>query len=421
MPHGMTQTPAALSLFCETRPSMSRSSMSRSKTGPLTPIVRMRLSVVLASLLLCGAAAFAQSDNDAAKPKIGPGTVVVHSKFGGQIFGFDIDQNSNEGILSEAIQTGTTLTAAVETFSQTTGKILKVVAETQTQDDFITMGVVGTSVGLFEHQHVQGGFVVDDTFNTVNPLSGNKVTGSWTPPLTGDHIIMPGGVSRSQGQPTVAVFAYDNSGNFIPWVYSSNVAANTFGPVVHIPDALNFASVPPPIAYDSATNQAILGGGDGCFGCRPVFGLVDLAAGTFSEFTGNAGFGFINGIAVDPTDGIFCTTSEDDASVEFYNLASEEGFFVALPGSGESQIFSGADVEYDPIHKYFLVAQPVSSSSSSGSTIYVYNIGGEVLETINGFNFQTGSIIGMHIALHPSTRSGYVDSANVTEIQSFTY
>jgi hypothetical protein len=247
------------------------------------------------------------------------------------------------------------------------------------------------------------------------------VTGSWTPPLTGDHIIMPGGVSRSQGQPTVAVFAYDNSGNFIPWVYSSNVAANTFGPVVHIPDALNFASVPPPIAYDSATNQAILGGGDGCFGCRPVFGLVDLAAGTFSEFTGNAGFGFINGIAVDPTDGIFCTTSEDDASVEFYNLASEEGFFVALPGSGESQIFSGADVEYDPIHKYFLVAQPVSSSSSSGSTIYVYNIGGEVLETINGFNFQTGSIIGMHIALHPSTRSGYVDSANVTEIQSFTY
>jgi hypothetical protein len=44
---------------------------------------------------------------------------------------------------------------------------------------------------------------------------------------------MPGGVSRSQGVPNVAVFAYDNSDNFIPYVFSSNVANNTFGPVVH--------------------------------------------------------------------------------------------------------------------------------------------------------------------------------------------
>ncbi len=33
---------------------------------------------------------------------IGPGTTIVHSKFGGQIFGFDIDQNGTEGVLSEA-------------------------------------------------------------------------------------------------------------------------------------------------------------------------------------------------------------------------------------------------------------------------------------------------------------------------------
>lgn len=417
MPYGTTQIPAALPAFCR-----AQHSISRSKTGPISLIRPMQLLLALGSMLLCGAVAFAQADDDATKPKTGPGTVVVHSKFGGQIYGFDIDQNGSEGILSEAIQTGNTLTAAVETFSQTTGKILKVVAETQTQDDFITLGVVGTSVGLFEHQHVQNGRVATDTFNTVNPLSGNKVSGSWTPPLTGDHIIMPAGVSRSQGEPNVAVFAYDNSGDFIPWVYSSNVAANTFGPVVHIPDALNFASVPPPIAYDSTSNQAILGGGDGCFGCRPVFGLVDLGGtGSFSEFTGNVGFGFINGIAVDGADGIFVTTSEDDANVEFYNLKSEEGFAVVLPGSESLQQFSGTDVEYDPIHKFFLVAQPVSSSSDSGSTIYVYNIDGVLQETLNGLNFQTFSIIPVHIALHPSTRSGFVDSENVTEIQSFTY
>src|SRR4029077_12513913 len=73
------------------------------------------------------------------------GAVIVHSRFGGQIFGFDIDQNGAEGVLSEAqtLSDGNVL-AAVETFDQATGKILKVIVKTQTQDDFITLGVVGT-------------------------------------------------------------------------------------------------------------------------------------------------------------------------------------------------------------------------------------------------------------------------------------
>lgn len=395
-----------------------------------SPLSRVVPHCLLSALLLCSTLAFPQTSGIPAneiltKPATGPGKIIVHSKFGGQIYGFDIDQNGTEGLLSEAIaQSNGNFTAAVETFSQTTGKILSVVSETQDQDDFITLGVVSTSIGLFEHQHVQNGRVSSNTFSTINPLSGNKVTGSWTPPIGTEHLIMPTGVSRSQGQPTVAVFAYDNSGDFIPWVFSSNVGANTFGPIVDISDSLNFGSVMPALAYDSVTNQAILGGGDGCFGCRPVFGLVDLAAGTFTEFTGNAGFGFVNGIAVDPTDGIFCTTSEDDASVEFYNLKSEEGFAVVLPNSDSQQQFSGADVEYDPIHKWFLVAQPVSSSSASGSSIYVYNIHGVLQETLNGFSFSnTFNVVAMHIALHPSTRSGYVDGPDqtVTEIQSFTY
>ena len=385
----------------------------------------MKHAIIL-FLFLCGAAAFAQSNEDDLQPKpaTGPGKVIVHSKFGGQIFGFDIDQNGTEGILSEAkVQNNGTVLAAVETFSQSNGKILRVVSETQTEDDFITLGVVGTSVGLVEHEHVQGIRVVSRTFNTLNPLSSNKNTGVWTPSIGTQHLIMPAGVSRSQGVPNVAVFAYDNSGNFIPWVFSSNVAANTFGPVVDITDSNNFGSVPPPIGYDSTTNQAVLGGGPGCFGCLPVIGLVDLTAGTFSEFTG-IGFGFINGLAVDSADGIFCTTTEDDANVEFYSLATETGFTVVLPGSGSQQIFSGADVEFDPINKLFLVAQPVSSSSSSGSTIYVYNPSGELQETLNGFSFSNVSnVVPMHIALHPKLRSGYVDGpdAGVTEIQSFTY
>jgi hypothetical protein len=379
------------------------------------------LSGCLAALLVWGMSAVAQESGQ--QPHPGAGKILVHSKFGGQIFGFDIDQNGTEGVLTEAVlESNGNVLAAIETFDQKTGKILDVVQETQTQDDFITLGVVGTSVGLIEHQHVVNGFA-HDLFETMNPLSSNKITGSWTPPVGTTHLIMPTAVSRSQGEPTVAVYAYDNSDNFIPWVFSSNVAANTFSPIVDITDSLNFASVPPPIAYDTVTNQAIMGGGDGCFGCRPVIGLVDFTSGTFTEFTG-FGFGFVNGLAVDAADGLFVTTTEDDAAVEFYTLSTESGFEVALPNSGGQQIFSGADVEFDPINRFFLVAQPVSSSSSQGSTIYVYKPDGTLKETLNGFSFSNAfNVVPMHIALNPSQRSGYVDGPNsgVTEIQSFTY
>jgi WD40 repeat protein len=377
-------------------------------------------SFICLIVLFSGIAVFAQTNEFQPDSSAGAGQILVHSKFGGQIFGFDIDQNGTEGMLSEA---GGSVNAAVETFDQKTGKILKVVIKTETQDDFITMGVVGNSVGLVEREHVAGGFVVKRIFRTLNPLDSNKFTGLWTPPIGSQHIIMPASVSRSQGVPSVAVFAYDNSGNFIPYVFSSNVAANTFGPVVKIKDSNNFGSVPPPIAYDSKTNVAVMGGGNGCFGCRPVIGVVDLTKGTFKEFTG-IGFGFVNGIAIDAADGIAVTTTEDDATVEFYDLKTETGFTVVLPNSGEQQFFSGQDVEFDPIHKLFLIAQENSSSASSGSTIYVYDTKGDLKETLNGFNFNnTFNVIAVHIALNPRKRSGFVDGpdSGVTDIQSFRY
>jgi hypothetical protein len=368
------------------------------------------------AVLLLGTGAFPQST--------GPGTVLVHTKFGGQIFGFDIDRTGTEGLLSEdlTLSNGNVL-AAVETFDQATGEILKVVSRTENADNFLTMGVVGSSVGLVEQEIVQGLFVVERKYQTLNPLDSNQLTGVWTPPLGSEHLIMPGGISESQGVADVAVFAYDNSGNFIPYVFSSNVAANTFGPVIDITDSTDFGSVPPPIAYDSVTNQAILGGGPGCFGCFPVIGVVNLTSGQVTTFTG-IGFGFINGIAVDSQDGIFCTTTEDDASVEFYNLATETGLKVVLPGSESEQIFSGADVQYDAQHKLFLIAQPVSSSASSGSAIYVYNVKGQLQETLNGFSFSnTFNVVPTHIGLNTSKRSGFVNGpdAGVNELQSFTY
>src|SRR5262249_8832141 len=96
---------------------------------------------------------------------------------------------------------------------------------------------------------------------------------------------------------------------------------------------------------------------------------------------------------------------------------------VQLPNSGGQQFYSGADVEFDPLHKFFFVAQP-NSSVSSGSTIYVYDVHGNLQKTLNGFNFSnTFNVIPMHIALNPSRRSGFVDGPDpgVKDIQSFSY
>src|SRR5262249_2308381 len=125
-------------------------------------------------------------------------------------------------------------------------------------DDFLTMGVVGNGVGLVQHEHELSFLHLQRTFQILNPLTSTKFTAAWKPPITSRFIIEPGGVSRSQGTTNVAVFAFDNSGGFTPLVFSSNVAANTFGPVVPITDSTNFGSVFPPIAYDSKNNKALL-------------------------------------------------------------------------------------------------------------------------------------------------------------------
>ena len=352
-------------------------------------------------------------------PAAGAGSTIVHSKFGGQIFGFDIDQNGTEGVLSEALflSNGNVL-AAVETFDQRSGKILNVVSETQSQDDFLTLGVTGTSVGLVEHEHVVSLFNVQRTFSLLNPLSSNKVTGSWKPPIGKGFLVQE--VSRNQGGSTNAVFA--QGPNFNPVVFSSNISANTFGPQISLTNQSFTFGVIPVLGYDSLTNQAVVAQDFGGVLDVPEIGLINLGTGATSTFQG-VGFGFVNGIAVDAVDAVACTTTEIDYSVEFYDLTNQSGFKVTLPNAN-NQIFSAADVEFDPIHKLFLVAQPVSSTAASGSSIQVYDTKGNLIESINGFSFSNASnVVAAHIALKSSNRTGYVDgpSATVSEIQSFTY
>jgi hypothetical protein len=360
--------------------------------------------------------------------KVGPNGTLVHSQFGGQIFGFDIDQNGKEGVLSEAQDIGGgKVLAAVETFDQATGKILNVVQKLQSKDDFLTMGVVGTSIGLVEREHVQGIFVTKRIYDVLSPLDANQFTGIWKAPLTGTDIIL--GVSRIQGSPNTAILAFHNKNSFQSFVFGSNVAANTFGPIIPLTDPVFSPSDLPVMAYDGTTNQAVIVASTGAVGGPPPqIALVNLKTGKVSQFTGLPGpfpfrEGFVNGVAVDAVDGVACTTTEVDFSVEFYDLKKKTGFFVVMPGA-TGQLQAGTDVQFDPVHKLFFVAQSVSSTAASGSSIQVFDTKGNLVKSLNGFNFSNASnVIFSHIALHPSDRTGYVDGpdAGVTEIQQFKY
>lgn len=373
-----------------------------------------------ALLLFALTAAVISAARPAAAQNENPGIGTVTSALGGQIFGFDVDANGTEGLLTEAqtLSNGNTLNA-VETFDQATGKIIQIVKQSQTKDEDVTLGVVSKSVGLVEHDHVTGIFVTARTYRVLNPLSGNKFDAVWTPGLAQDDIILQ--VSRSQGQPNNAVFAFENGGDDHSFVFSTNIAKNTVGPFVTLTDTIFDLGTSPQMAYDYKTNQAVLAASTGAvFGPPPTIAIADLTAGTVTEFVG-VGAGFINGLAVDSADGIACTTTELDVNVEFYNLANQTGFPIRLPNAS-NQLQSGADVEFDPVHKLFFVAQPVSSSAATGSAIYIFNPQGGLVRTMNGFNFSNASaVIPVHIALNPKTRSGYVDGPTVNQLQSFTY
>lgn len=357
-------------------------------------------------------------------PNAGAGDVIVRGKLGGLIFGFEVDPNGTEGLLCEAVlNSDGTVTAAVETFNQATGRIIRILSKTNTQDDFIGWSVAG-SIGLFEQEHVKGLFDVKRTFHLIDPLAGNQVTGNWAPPINHKQIVNQ--VKPAfDGSPNVAVYALSVSTSLNPVVFSSNLRDNTFGPAIEITDPNFTTEAPPIIAFDPIRNQAILGHDKPSpFIEPPLVGFVDLATGSFDVKTG-LGLGVINGVAVDTEDGILCTDTSFDSAVQFYDLSDFSGISVLLPGADpQTSTASGVDIEFDPINKLFLVAQEFSDGQlNNGSSIQVYDLAGNLVESIDGLNFQGGfNVFPIHITLNPSRRIGYVNGPDLTTaIQSFNY
>ena len=372
----------------------------------------------IAVALACMAAPAAAVDDGVRA--IGPGTVVVRTALGGFILGYDIDPEGTEGILSEAFSLPDGHSnVAVETFDQRTGAIIQVIRQqSDTKNDFATLGVLGTHVALTEFEHVKGLFVDRRSYLVSNPVDANRFTGRWTPPFGGVEDIITA-TSSSLGSANAAFMGMHNVvDDFASYVFVSNVGTNTSGPVFAIGDPIFNWSNSPVMAYDAANNRAVLGGSRGCYGCPTTIATLDLATGALAKF-GGRGRGFVNGIAFDSTTGIACTTTEDDFSVEFYDLVHGTSRIVRLPGA-TNQLQSGGAVAVDPIHGLFLVGQEFSSTAPAlGSSIQVFDEQGNFVESLNGFSLPASPA---NMALNPSRRSGFVIvTPALSSLQSFSY
>ena len=102
---------------------------SLSHTGIV--LTKRYISTALIGLFVCSASLTHASDQSGFQlnPNAAVGDVIVHGKLGGLIFGFEVDPDATEGLLCEAVSNPDgTVSARVETFSQATGRIIRVLA-----------------------------------------------------------------------------------------------------------------------------------------------------------------------------------------------------------------------------------------------------------------------------------------------------
>jgi hypothetical protein len=370
-----------------------------------------RMFFCVIAIGLCSLSCLAAAQTAPTRRPKGPGKVVVHPKFGGQFSSYDIDQNGTEGILAEqkTLKNGNTL-SAVETFDQKTGKIIKVIRKGVTQfDDDIVIGIVGTSTAIVMHEHAAANGTVC-TYHVISPLDANKYTGLWQPPHF-DSKDIPQSVSHDQGATDAVFFVlHDIYPGTTYFAFKEDMQKQTFGKEITMTDPFT-PFTPVGFAFDVKTNTSVLAEAQGCDYCIPEIGMVNLDTGKFEEFQG-LGKG-LHGLAVDSDDGIACTTSSDDASVQFYNLKTQTSISEDLPG-GVGEANSGWDVEYDPIHKLFLVFQ--ADGPGEHNFIQVYDPKGNLVDSID---FGPFNHFGGYIALQPKQRSGFLGEGSV--IRSFTY
>jgi hypothetical protein len=349
------------------------------------------------------------------KHSVGLGAVLTSQ--GGQIYGFDTNQNGNDGLLATAVN--------VETFDENTGTITKSFPkDASSRVSFSAAGIFTGDVGLVTKYVVPKGKIYPRRFQELmNPVTHGRFNGRWKPPVKDIQVEQAG---PNQTASDTALFAIELKNQDVPDVIVTNFSQNQSGKVFHLDPNTFSLGDQPQFAQDTKTDQAVVatspdGGRVG--GEAPLNLLLDLRTGKKIEFgglnNGPYGSGFVNGLAVDSSTGIAATTTELNAQVEFYDLAKQTGVAVQLPCTGDSsQTQSGSGIANDPVNGLFLVTEQYYCDGSEGSALIVYDESGNLVETITGFTFAIGEPAPV---INPSERMGWAFGPQFDQLQQFFY
>lgn len=357
---------------------------------------------------------------------------VLTTKDGGQIYGFDIDQNGSDGVLASAGYQGNNLIVSVETFDQDSGKITKSFATHDgARNSYSVDGIFAGDTALITHYIVpKGQIYARRVYDLMNPVTAKKFTGRWTPPLKDINV---NEAAENQATSKSVLLAIELKNQDQPDLVVSDIEANTFGKVIALDPNSFGGGNGPQLGQYAAANEAVIavspdGGAVG--GEAPLNYLFDLTTGKHTSFAGyNNGpyhAGYVNGLATDPNTGVTATDTELNAQVEFYDMANQTGITaVQLPCTGDAdQIYSGSSIAVDPVNKLFLVAEPSDAcNKGANGAIVVFDESGNTVETISGFQFPGDVALSSPPTLNPGKRMGWVfgGPGGVSQLQQFFY
>src|SRR5579863_9015761 len=146
---------------------------------------RLLFALAVAGISACGSgnnftappAAASAAVTKSTGGSLGP---VLSTSDGGEIFGFDVDQNGNDGVLASASLTD----ISVQTFDATTGKITKTLGEltgapVARGDDYVADGIFDGDVGLVDFQKAgkPGQTPTKDMYHLLDPVTKGRFTG----------------------------------------------------------------------------------------------------------------------------------------------------------------------------------------------------------------------------------------------------
>ncbi len=354
-----------------------------------------------------------------ARHAAGPGPVLT-SKYGGQIFGWAIDENGTDGVLSEVPSiSGTTFTSVVEAFDQTTAKVTGVVRKQFSgpagNRELNVDAILADDIGLIDDERDHKDLLRKDVYYVMSPASGGKITGTWTRPPGKDFLIYDIADQQTSPLTVMAATILDHTITLPPTfeVVVTNVAQNKILRVLHAPsgDGVNY---PYFVSEDTSTQHAYVPAAN--YSSQTVFIDYDVQTGkTLNTFVAPPFSGPVMGQAIDSSSHMMCTTTGTTYSVQMYDLTTKQQTFVGeIPNAGgEGQ--AGSSIAADPVNHLFLVEQP--NSLKGGSEIYVYDENGNVVEGLTGFRFGPSS----GIQLDAKSRTGWVDGPNADQLQEFSY